>query len=81
MSFEHRGFRVTVDVAPDEGDVQWRCRATSQGIVGSTAAAQLPEVELTISKLKIDVLMAISMVEHRAKATIDEWHAEHAAAV
>jgi hypothetical protein len=81
MSLEHRGFRVTVDVAPDESDVQWRCRATSQGIVSSTAAAQLPEVELTIPKLKIDVLMALSMVEHRAIATIDEWHAEHAAAV
>lgn len=80
MSFEHRGFRVAVDVVPDENDVQWRCRATIQGVVGSTAAAQLPEVELTIPKLKIDVLMALSMVEHRAVTTIDEWHAQHAGA-
>jgi len=80
MSFEHRGFRVTVDIVPDEADIQWRCHAGIQGVVGSTAAAQLPEVELTIPKLKMDVLMALSMVEHRAVATIDEWHAKHTGA-
>jgi hypothetical protein len=80
MSFEHRGFRLTVDVAPDEAGVQWRCRAAIQGIVASTAAARLPDIELTIPKLKIDVLMALSMVEHRAVATIDEWHAQQAVA-
>lgn len=80
MSFDHRGFRVTVDVVPDEADVQWRCRAAIQGVVGSTAAAHLPNTELTIPKLKIDVLMALSMVEHRAVATIDEWHTQHGAA-
>jgi len=77
MAFEHRGFRVTVDVAPDEADVQWQCRAAIQGVAGSTAAAHLPGIELTIPKLKIDVLMALSMVEHRAVTAIDEWHAEH----
>ncbi|HTH61102.1 MAG TPA: hypothetical protein VL689_13210 [Paraburkholderia sp.] len=77
MSFEHRGFRVSVDVVPDEADIQWRCRAEIESVVGSTAAAQLPEIELTIPKLKIDVLMALSMVEHRAVAVIDEWHAQH----
>ncbi|WP_230462040.1 hypothetical protein [Burkholderia cenocepacia] len=38
-------------------------------------AAVLPPVELTISRLKIDVLMAISMIEHRAKDSVDEWFA------
>jgi len=78
MAFEHRGFRVEVDVTPDEGDIQWRCRATMRGVVGSTAAANLQPVELTIPKLKIDVLMALSMVEHKAVTSIDEWHAKHA---
>jgi len=77
MSFEHRGFQVAVDVVPDEADIQWQCRATIRGVVGSTAAAHLPDIELTIPKLKIDVLMALSMVEHRAVACIDEWHAGH----
>lgn len=81
MSIEHRGFRITVDVVADEADVQWQCRATVQSIASSTADARLPDVELSIPKLKIDVLMAISMVEHRAVASIDEWHAEHAVAV
>jgi len=80
MSFEHRGFRVTVEVAPDAADIQWQCRAAIQGLVGSTAAAHLHDVELTVPKLKIDVLMALSMVEHRAVASIDEWHAAHTAA-
>lgn len=76
MAFEHRGFQVTVDVAPDEADIQWRCRAVIRGIAGSTAAAHIPDVELMIPKLKIDVLMALSMVEHRAVTAIDEWHAQ-----
>ncbi|HEY1611265.1 MAG TPA: hypothetical protein VGG24_18525 [Paraburkholderia sp.] len=80
MAFEHRGFLVDVDIVPDEGDVQWQCRATIRSTEGSTAAANLPNVELTIPKLKIDVLMALSMVEHRAVASIDEWHAEHPSA-
>jgi len=77
MAFEHRGFRVTVEMTPDAAEVQWQCRAAIEGVAGSTAAAHLPDIELTIPKLKIDVLMALSMVEHRAADAIDEWHAAH----
>ncbi|PXW25036.1 hypothetical protein [Paraburkholderia caballeronis] len=81
MAFEHRGFRVAVDVVPDEADVQWQCRAEIHGVEGRTVGVELPGVELAIPKLKIDVLMALSMVEHRAVTSIDEWHAEHLEAV
>ena len=80
MAFEHRGFRVNVDVVADESDVQWQCTATIEGINDETRHAALPSVELTIPKLKIDVLMAISMVEHRAKASIDDWYVHRTAA-
>lgn len=76
MVVEHRGFRITTDVAPDEGGVQWACRATIQGIEDETRDIELPGVELTIPKLKIDVLMALSMVEHKAASSVDEWHAQ-----
>ena len=33
----------------------------------------LPAVELEFPKLKIDVLMVVSMVEHKARQSVDEW--------
>ncbi len=36
--------------------------------------AKLPPVEGTVSRLKIDVLMVMSMVEQLAKDMIEEWH-------
>ncbi|HTI18040.1 MAG TPA: hypothetical protein VL598_10280 [Trinickia sp.] len=74
MSFEHRGFRVSVDVVPDEADVQWLCCATIEGISEEARTAVIPNIELTIPRLKIDVLMALNMIEHRAVSSIDEWH-------
>jgi hypothetical protein len=73
MAFEHRGFRVSVDVAPDEAGMQWQCKATIEGVESGTRDKHLPSVDLTISRLKIDVLMAISMVEHKAVDSIDEF--------
>ena len=34
MAFDHRGFRVSVDVAADEFGVQWVCRAAIERIDG-----------------------------------------------
>ena len=34
-----------------------------------------------LPKLKIDVLMGVSMVEHKARQTVDEWHIAHPAPV
>ena len=77
MAFDHRGFRVTVDTAPDASGTQWHCEATIEGIEERTRQAQIPGVELTFPRLKIDVLMAMSMVEHKAVSSIDEWHTAH----
>jgi hypothetical protein len=77
MAIEYRGFRVAVDAKADATDTQWLCRATIERLPGETQNAVLPPVELTIPKLKIDVLMALSAVEHRAKDCVDEWHAAH----
>lgn len=74
MAFDHRGFRVTVDVEPDESGMQWMCRAAIDGIDDTTRQAALPAVELAVARLKIDALMAISMVEHQARDTIDDWY-------
>ncbi|CAB3771658.1 hypothetical protein [Paraburkholderia humisilvae] len=79
MAFNHRGFRVTVDVAPDASGTQWHCEASIEGIEERTRQARIEGVDLTFSKLKIDVLMAMSMIEHKAVSSIDEWHTEHLA--
>jgi hypothetical protein len=76
MAIEYRGFRVTVDAKADATDTQWLCRAVLEGIEAQAAEAKLPCVELAIPKLKIDVLMALSMVEQTAKQSVDEWHAK-----
>ncbi|AQQ31424.1 hypothetical protein KDW19_17545 [Burkholderia cenocepacia] len=75
MSFEYRGFVVSTDVLPDDAGIQWYCSSRIDGVDRDCVAAVLPPVELTISRLKIDVLMAISMIEHRAKDSVDEWFA------
>ena len=76
MAFDHRGFRVTVDLAPDATDTQWHCEATIEGIEERTRQAHIQGIDLTVPRLKIDVLMVLSMVEHRATMSIDEWHTE-----
>jgi hypothetical protein len=80
MAFEHRGFRVTLDAVPDETNIQWQCKAVIEGLEEETRHAGLPSVELTIPRLKIDVLMVLSMVEHRAVTSIDDWYAQRFAA-
>lgn len=79
MAVEYRGFRVTVDAKADATDTQWLCRAELEGIEARTQAAKLPNVELAIPKLKIDVLMALSAIEQTAKQSIDDWHAKQPA--
>ncbi|PLZ03506.1 hypothetical protein CY652_03690 [Burkholderia sp. WAC0059] len=74
MSIEHRGFLVDVDVVPDDTGFQWLCRATIEGVGEKAGKETLPGIELTIPKTKIDILMALSMVEHRAVESIDEWY-------
>ena len=81
MALEHRGFRVNVDVAADEQGVQWVCRSSIERIDGNSAEGAPAGDELTIPKLKIDPLMAIHTLEHRAVAQIDEFYDRaHAAA-
>jgi hypothetical protein len=75
MAVEYRGFRVAVDANPDATDTQWLCSAQIKGVAAEVQNVTLPGIELTIPKLKIDVLMALSAVEHRAKDTVDEWYA------
>lgn len=77
MAVEYRGFRVAVDANPDATDTQWLCSAKINGVAGDVQNVTLPSIELTIPKLKIDVLMALSAVEHRAKDTVDEWYTAH----
>jgi hypothetical protein len=79
MAINHRGFRVTVDMAPDTSGTQWHCEATIEGVEEHTRQARIPGVELTFPKLKIDVLMAMSMIEHKAVTSIDDWHTEQLA--
>ncbi|MBI0331302.1 hypothetical protein [Burkholderia plantarii] len=76
MSFEHRGFRVSTDVLPDDTGTQWHCSAKIHGVDDAYRDTTLPPIELTIPRTKIDVLMAISMVEQRARDSIDEWLAQ-----
>jgi hypothetical protein len=73
VALEHRGFRVNVDVAPDEVGVQWLCRSVIERIDGNSAAGAPAGDELMIPRLKIDPLMAIHTLEHRAKSAIDEF--------
>ncbi|WP_322016132.1 hypothetical protein [Paraburkholderia sp. J12] len=79
MAIEYRGFRIATDAKADETDTQWLCSAKIVGIAGEAQDVTLPSVELTIPKLKIDVLMALSAVEHRGKDIVDEWCAAHPA--
>ncbi|HEY1997072.1 hypothetical protein [Paraburkholderia sp.] len=72
MSFEHRGFRVNVNVVPDEPGVQWVCRAVIERIDGDSAQGVPQDLELTMPRAKIDPLLAISTVEHQARSLIDE---------
>jgi len=79
VAFEHRGFRVNVDVTPDELGVQWLCRAVIERVDGDTSKGAPESPELAIPRLKIDPLMAMSTLEHRAKVLIDEFcDREHA---
>ncbi|MEM5326191.1 hypothetical protein VSR34_06215 [Paraburkholderia sp. JHI2823] len=73
MAIDYRGFRVTVDAKADATDTQWLCRAVLEGTDAQVATAKLPCLELAIPRLKIDVLMALSMVEQNAKQAVDEW--------
>ena len=73
MAIEHRGFRVDVNVVPDELGVQWMCRAVIERIDGDSTKGVPPSPELTIPRVKIDPLMAISSLEHRAVALIDDF--------
>jgi hypothetical protein len=73
VALEHRGFRVNVDVVPDELGVQWVCRALIERIDGDSQKGAPVGPELTIPRVKIDPLMAISTLEHRAAVVIDEF--------
>ncbi len=81
MAFEHRGFRVSVDVAADEFGVQWVCRAAIERIDGDSKEGEPSGAELTIPRAKIDPLMAISTLEHRAVTLIDDFYERGDAAV
>jgi len=74
VALEHRGFRVNVDVAPDEPGVQWVCRAVIERVDGGTNEGAPSGAELTIPRAKIDPLMAISTLEHRAVTLIDDFY-------
>jgi hypothetical protein len=73
VALEHRGFRVNVDVVPDELGVQWVCRAVIERIDGDSKKGAPVGPELTIPRVKIDPLMAISTLEHRSTLLIDEF--------
>ncbi|POR52122.1 hypothetical protein B0G62_10590 [Paraburkholderia eburnea] len=80
MAIEYRGFQINVDTKADATDTQWLCRADINGVEGEVRDVTLPAVELEFPKLKIDVLMVVSMVEHKARQLIDDWHTAHPAA-
>jgi len=73
VALEHRGFRVNVDVVPDELGVQLVCRALIERIDGDSKKGAPVGPELTIPRVKIDPLMAISTLEHRSTLLIDEF--------
>jgi hypothetical protein len=74
VAFEHRGFRVTADAAVDELGVQWICHAVIERTDADKSKGGPPAIEMLIPRAKIDPLMALSMLEHRARTEIDEWH-------
>jgi hypothetical protein len=81
VAVEHRGFRVNVDVTPDALGVQWVCRAVIERIDGDSAKGAPAGPELTIPRVKIDPLMAISSLEHRSITVIDDFYEQgHAVA-
>ncbi|MBB3258594.1 hypothetical protein F4827_003462 [Paraburkholderia bannensis] len=79
MAIEYRGFQINVDTKADATDTQWLCRADIKGVESQLRDVALPVVELEFPKLKIDVLMVVSMVEHKARQSIDDWHTAHPA--
>ncbi|HEY3596793.1 MAG TPA: hypothetical protein VGL08_04660 [Paraburkholderia sp.] len=74
MAFEHRGFRVTADAVADELGVQWVCHAVIERTDGDEKKGAPEGIELMIPRAKIDPLMALSALEHRARDVIDDWH-------
>ncbi|MDE1179681.1 hypothetical protein [Paraburkholderia sp.] len=76
MTFDHRNFRVTADVVADDLGVQWLCRAAIERTDGDIEKGAPEAVELLIPRAKIDPLMALSALEHRARTDIDAWHAQ-----
>ncbi len=74
MVLEHRGFKATTDVVADELGVQWVCRATIERTDGNSENGGPQGIEFSLSRAKIDPLMAASVLEHRAVTLIDEWH-------
>ncbi|WP_322042183.1 hypothetical protein [Paraburkholderia sp. J67] len=77
MAIEYRGFQINVDTKADATDTQWLCRADINGVADEVRNVALPVVELEFPKLKIDVLMVVSMVEHKARQSVDDWYAAH----
>lgn len=75
MTIEYRGFQINIDTKADATDTQWLCRAEIKGVGGEARDVALPCMELAFPKLKIDVLMVVSMVEHKARQSVDEWFA------
>lgn len=73
MALEHRGFRVNVDVAEDEQGMQWVCRSSIEPVNGKSRHGAPVGAEVTIPKLKIDPLLAIHTLEHRAVSEIDTF--------
>ena len=76
MAIEHRGFRVDVNVVPDELGVQWMCKAVIERLDGDESKGVPAGPELAIPRVKIDPLMAISSLEQRAVVVIDEFCAQ-----
>lgn len=74
MAFEHRGFQVTAQAMADELGVQWICHALIERTDGDANKGAPEGIELAIPRSKIDPLMAISALEHKARTVIDEWH-------
>ncbi len=75
VAFEHRGFRVTADAVADELGVQWVCQAVIERTDGDKDKGAPSGIEMLIPRAKIDPLMALSALEHRARTDIDDWHA------
>ena len=81
MAIEYRGFQINIDTQADATDTQWLCRAEIEGVQAEVRDVALPCMELAFPKLKIDVLMVVSMVEHKARQSVDEWLAAQPAMV